>query len=131
MKNKKGFTLIELLAVIVILGVIMTIATTSVLKNINESKKKAKYIAAKEIVEIAEAYMAAEGGNLSCVNVEDMVAEGYLESDVTNPKNGENRSSSNKLTDQEVCKEDVTAQDNYEVQANNRYNFDGYYYKLQ
>ena len=31
-KNKKGFTLIELLAVIVVLGVIMSIAGTAVLK---------------------------------------------------------------------------------------------------
>ena len=36
-KNKKGFTLIELLAVIVVLGVIMSIASTAVLKQ----KKKA------------------------------------------------------------------------------------------
>ena len=36
-KNKKGFTLIELLAVIVVLGVIMSIAGTAVLKQ----KKKA------------------------------------------------------------------------------------------
>ena len=34
-KNKNGFTLIELLAVIVILGVIMVIATTNVIKSIN------------------------------------------------------------------------------------------------
>ena len=44
MKNKKGFTLIELLAVIVILGIIMTIAGTAVRgvrKNANiESAKK-------------------------------------------------------------------------------------------
>ena len=37
-RNKNGFTLIELLAVIVILGIIMVIATTNVLKNINDSK---------------------------------------------------------------------------------------------
>ena len=36
-KNKKGFTLIELLAVIVVLGVILSIAGTAVLKQ----KKKA------------------------------------------------------------------------------------------
>ena len=39
-RNENGFTLIELLAVIVILGIIMVIATTNVLKNINDSKEK-------------------------------------------------------------------------------------------
>ena len=59
-RNENGFTLIELLAVIVILGIIMVIATTNVLKNINDSKEKAKYMAAKEIVENAEAYFATK-----------------------------------------------------------------------
>lgn len=38
--NKKGFTLVETLAVIVILGLIFTIAVTSVTKYITQSKKK-------------------------------------------------------------------------------------------
>ena len=38
-KNKKGFTLIELLAVIVVLGVIMSIAGTAVLAE-KESKPR-------------------------------------------------------------------------------------------
>lgn len=44
-KNKKGFTLIELLAVIVVLGVIMSIAGTAVLKQ----KKKANIEEAKSL----------------------------------------------------------------------------------
>lgn len=86
-KNNKGFTLIELLAVIVILGIILTIATTSVIKNINDSKEKARYIAAKEIVQIAEAYFAVNGSETS-VTIGGL--SDYLEQDVTNPKNGEN-----------------------------------------
>ena len=137
--KRKGFTLVELLAVIVILGIIMTIATTSVIKNINDSKEKAKYIAAKEIVEMSEAYFATsaerdENGKISdgtCVEVETMIAAGYIESDVTNPENGENRSSSNKLTGQKVCKSSGSSdQTDYKAQ-DNKYNFDGYYYKLQ
>lgn len=38
--NKKGFTLVETLTVIVILGLIMTIAVSSVTKYITTSKKK-------------------------------------------------------------------------------------------
>lgn len=41
MRNNKAFTLIELLAVIVILGVVSTIAIPSVNKVINNSKRKA------------------------------------------------------------------------------------------
>ena len=39
-RNKKGFTLVELLAVIVVLGVILAIATTSVIKVIKTNRAK-------------------------------------------------------------------------------------------
>ena len=38
--NKKGFTLVELLAVIVILGIILTIAGTNVVKSIEMARKQ-------------------------------------------------------------------------------------------
>lgn len=139
-KKNKGFTLIELLAVIVILGIIMTIATTSVIKNIKDSKEKAKYIAAKEIVEIAETYFAA---NSSYTEVTIGELENYLEEDATNPATGENDLLTSG-TNQKVCR-DITQKDvdngyagadkirSYSKQSdykinNNGYEFDGYWY---
>lgn len=38
--NKKGFTLVELLAVLIILGILTTIATTTIINQVKESKNK-------------------------------------------------------------------------------------------
>lgn len=148
MKNKKGFTLIELLAVIVILAAILAIAGTAVIKSINDSREKAKYIAAQDIVNIAEAYMVAEEGKnnadgtpkitkineTDCVNVEQMITDDYLEKDVTNPETGENRSSDGEMNNQSVCKIAGSEQDNYKLQNYDNstyfYQFDGYRYKI-
>lgn len=128
MKNKKGFTLVELLAVIVVLGVIMTIATNLVINNINDSKKKAKFIAAKEITEIASVYMATEYHEDSCVEISELIENEYLENDVTNPKTGENGGDFN---GQKICiQEDSSEQEGYDV-TNNQYSFNGYVYYLQ
>ena len=127
-KDKNGFTLIELLAVIVILGIIMTIATTNVLKNIRDSREKTKYMAAKEIVGNAEAYFAINS-NETYVTINDL--KDYLESDATNPKTGDN----DLLTegkDQMVCKGSYSSehQDKYSNNNGEGYYFDGYFYSL-
>ena len=125
MKNKKGFTLVELLAVIVVLAVILVIAGTNVSKSIEDTRNKAKFMAAKEIVEIASAFMYEN--SLDEVSVTTLIGAGYLESDVTNPKTGENGGT---FDTQKVYKSTTTEQSNYEVQSGNRYNFNGYYYQL-
>ena len=107
MKNNKGFTLVELLAVITILSIILVIAVPNVLKTIDDTKEKARYMAAKDIVEIAAAYMEAENKCIDnstksttlCkgangvmkpnvyVDVETLCNEGYIENDAINPEN--------------------------------------------
>lgn len=87
-RKNKGFTLVELLAVIVILGIVLTIATTSVLRSKKDTIQKTKYMAAKEIVEIAEAYMIAN--NINSVDFRKLCVDGYLESNVTDPLTGKN-----------------------------------------
>jgi len=56
MKNlsgKKGFTLVELLAVIVVLGIVMVLATTTVLPLMQKSQKSALATEANSLVEAA------------------------------------------------------------------------------
>lgn len=56
MKNKKGFTLIELLSVIVILGLISSIALISVTKRKKEANDKEKIILRQNIISGFEIY---------------------------------------------------------------------------
>ncbi len=129
MKKKNGFTLIELLAVIAVLSVILVIATTNVLKSISDSKEKAKYIAAKEIVDIASAYMETENIN-TCVKVKDLIDKGYLEKDVTNPETG-NNDWEDFQKNAEICVVDGgEEQKDYKLQTDDTYSFDGYKYVL-
>ena len=53
-KNKKGFTLVELLAVIVILGVIMTIAVPNIISTLDKNKKETFLKDAQNMISAAE-----------------------------------------------------------------------------
>ena len=60
-KNKKGFTLIELLAVIVILGIIITIVVSNVVKYINQAKEGSFIDAYKVLVKNMQTELMSEG----------------------------------------------------------------------
>lgn len=103
-RKNKGFTLIELLAVIIILAVILVIASTSVLKSKRTAEEKLRYIAAKEIVEMAEAYMAAN--NISegeSISIREMCKSGYISDEATNPSTGKNIKSCDELEGQTIA----------------------------
>ena len=56
--KKKGFTLVELLAIIVILGIIMSIATPIIIKVINDSKKETYKLSMSGYVKAVEEQIA-------------------------------------------------------------------------
>jgi len=71
--NRKGFTLIELLAVVIILGVIMTIAVPNVLSMLDRNKKSTFIEHAKTMVNQAE-YTLRKDTNIEYpVNHQDMI----------------------------------------------------------
>ena len=73
MKNKKGFTLVELLAVIVVLAILILIAVTAVLPQIEKSRKNSFYDEALIYKREAEkAYIAEsiDGTTTTCFPVQ-------------------------------------------------------------
>ena len=87
MNSKKGFTLMELLAVIVILGIIATIATPVVLNIINSSKSNANRNSVtfygKAIDNAVKTYMASNNGKVPSGSYYSKGKMLYLKSDNT------------------------------------------------
>lgn len=91
-KNEKGFTLIELLAVIVILGIIMSIAGMSLLKqkkDANEKELESIYNSIKQLG--ADVYLNEKESIESIdsdkvyVSQYPLIGKGYLKSAIKNP----------------------------------------------
>ena len=59
--NNKGFTLVEMLAVVVILGIILGIATTSVLSAIETSKEESEKVFVDKIENAIDGYINLNG----------------------------------------------------------------------
>ena len=93
---KRGFTLIELLAVIVLLGVIVTIITSSVISTMNKSKESLSDTQIETIENAASRWVTLnadklprENGKYVDVSIDDLASAGYLDaSDLENPSNG-------------------------------------------
>lgn len=93
---KRGFTLIELLAVIVLLGVIVTIITSSVISTMNKSKTSLSDTQIETIEDAASRWVTLnadklprENGKYVDVSIDDLASDGYLDaSDLENPSNG-------------------------------------------
>lgn len=138
MKNKKGFTLVELLAVIVLLSIVGVIGVTTIIGRMRKSKEKAMFIAAQDIVSIAEAYIETRGGNSASVS--DMVSSRLLDSNVSNPRTIKDKDKgfwgSDEQADTMIVKDSSSErQTDYKVRKSSSnkcyYRFDGYIYYFQ
>ena len=66
MINKKGFTLVELLAVIVILGVLLTLATLGVIRIINNATNDVGNFTEKQIKDAATTFALSPDFDKAC-----------------------------------------------------------------
>lgn len=138
MKNKKGFTLVELLAVIVLLSIVGVIGVTTIMGRMRRSKEKAMFIAAQDIVSIAEAYIETRGVN-NKASVYDMVSSRLLDRNVSNPRTIKDKDKGfweNNEQDNTIIEKvsDASRQDGYRVLKKDGkcyYKFDGYIYYFQ
>lgn len=92
--NNKGFTLIELLAILVILGVITLVAVPSMITTNQNSKNKDYEEFKQTVINAAEVYVETHpdkfpniktNGQTATVTLDDLVAVGLLNSNLTNP----------------------------------------------
>ncbi len=93
--NKKGFTIIEILAVVIILGVIMTITYPTVVDTFSNVEDRQYEALVSSISSSAKSYVTDNRANISSLGVVNGVSyislstlrdEGYLASDIYDPK---------------------------------------------
>ena len=89
--NKKGFTMLELLAVIIILGILISLAYTSISRYINQARSTTYEDFEKNITSGVTNYLIDHTGSIPnegeslVVDVEKLVCEGYVE-DLQDPR---------------------------------------------
>lgn len=101
-QNQKGITLVEVLAVLVILGVLATVAIPAIGGIIDNSKRDAMVATAKQMVESARMMEASgdtpapvSGSTTIEVTLENLINGGYIE--VSKGANGEYNKTSSKV----------------------------------
>ena len=89
--NKKGFTMLELLAVIIILGILMSLAYTSISKYLNQARNATYDDFEQNIKDGVANYLIDHTGSIPnegeslVVDVKKLVCEGYVE-DLQDPR---------------------------------------------
>lgn len=85
--KKNGFTLVELLAVIVVLGIIMSIAGTAVLKQKKKANQGEVDSLYNTIKSLGPDVYLSEKTTPACYSAEWLKDKGYLKSEIKNPAN--------------------------------------------
>jgi len=99
MLNRKGFTLVEILAVIVIIGLIMSLIVPVAIGIIQDTKQKAYEMQVSSIEEAASGYiseyattiteLAPTGGTYTII-LRDLVDDGLIDEPIKNPLTNQN-----------------------------------------
>lgn len=93
--NKRGFTLIELMAVVTVLAILSLIIIPIVDKNLKKSKEDMHKIQIENIRMAAKGYFSDHAdkrptfNNHCSISFDRLVADGYISSDLVDPKTGE------------------------------------------
>ena len=94
----RGFTLAELMGVIVILGILAVVITTTIDKNITNSRNETCKSQEENLIQAAQMYVTDNPDVLPQLNggqhaekpvpISDLIAGNYIESDMENPMTG-------------------------------------------
>jgi prepilin-type N-terminal cleavage/methylation domain-containing protein len=115
--NKRGFTLIELIAVIVILGVLLSITTMSVTSYLNETKEKSFESLVESVETSAQMYIADHSndfpelntvGSTFDIELADLVNNNYISDHVQDPRTNDSIPLTTKIHITVVSKDNIT-----------------------
>ena len=95
MKNKKGFTLVELIALLGVIAIILLLTAPSLINQIETTRKNNYDNFVSDLCLAAESYLnhnevegfenlEANGSSIE-INVEELIASGYIKSSLKNP----------------------------------------------
>ncbi len=97
LKNERGLTLVELLAVIVILGIISTIAFVMIGNVMDNAKKDAQLANAQQLIASAKLYEASGNDITGNVSAADLHSADFID-DLVDPWNKESQLEGSSVT---------------------------------
>jgi prepilin-type N-terminal cleavage/methylation domain-containing protein len=121
--NRKAFTLVELIAVIVVLGVLLSITTLAVTTYLNQTKETSFNSLVEAIESSTEMYVLDHssqfpqldivGSNFD-IEVNDLVTNNYISDNVIDQRSGEAIPLTTKIRITVVAKDEITVDFMYE-----------------
>lgn len=87
-KDNKGFTLIEMLGVVVLLGILGTIAVAGTSKYLEQSRKKSFLMMSQSIYEAAQNCQVQAKCSVGTYSSNDLIKMGYL-TELKNPRSSQ------------------------------------------